>query len=146
MHVSYIWEVLTQPFCPFRCRGSRPQQPNREMGVVLQEVVHDPNFNYRILKEEGDPPLHVDPIYRIMYPGAVVYKDVCWIFNIITCFCMLLLHSNFELMNILSNQNRCLCFIFEKPSIINTLHISIYICMFWTQWHPPRYPNHDLLV
>lgn len=90
MHVSYIWEVLTQPFCPFRCRGSRPQQPNREMGVVLQEVVHDPNFNYRILKEEGDPPLHVDPIYRIMYPGAVVYKDVCWIFNIITCFCMLL--------------------------------------------------------
>ncbi|XP_011454466.3 uncharacterized protein LOC128164572 isoform X3 [Crassostrea angulata] len=58
-----------------RCRGSRPQQPNREMGVVLQEVVHDPNFNYRILKEEGDPPLHVDPIYRIMYPGAVVYKD-----------------------------------------------------------------------
>lgn len=71
MHVSYIWEVLTQPFCPFRCRGSQPQQPNREMGVVLQEVVHDPNFNYRILKEEGDPPLHVDPIYRIMYPGAV---------------------------------------------------------------------------
>lgn len=47
------------------------------MGVVLQEVIHDPNFNYRILKEEGDPPLHVDPIYRIMYPGAVVYKDVC---------------------------------------------------------------------
>lgn len=90
MHVSYIWEVLTQPFCPFRCRGSRPQQPNREMGVVLQEVVHDPNFNYRILKEEGDPPLHVDPIYRIMYPGAVVYKDVCWTFNIITYFCMLL--------------------------------------------------------
>ncbi|XP_078316598.1 uncharacterized protein LOC111118737 isoform X4 [Crassostrea virginica] len=58
-----------------RCRGSRAPKPNREMGVVLQEVVHDPNFNYRLLKEEGDPPLHVDPIYRIMYPGAVIYKD-----------------------------------------------------------------------
>ncbi|XP_048758299.2 uncharacterized protein LOC125668354 isoform X4 [Ostrea edulis] len=58
-----------------RCSGSRPPKPHREMGVVLQEVVHDPNFNYRLLKEEGEPPLHVDPIYRIMYPGAVIYKN-----------------------------------------------------------------------
>lgn len=145
MHVSYIWEVLTQPFCPFRCRGSQPQQPNREMGVVLQEVVHDPNFNYRILKEEGDPPLHVDPIYRIMYRSSCLQR--CMLnFQHNNMLLYAPLHSNFELMNILSNQNRCLCFIFEKPSIINTLHISIYICMFWTQWHPPRYPNHDLLV
>ncbi|XP_062575839.1 uncharacterized protein LOC134237712 isoform X4 [Saccostrea cucullata] len=58
-----------------RCSGSLPPKPHREMSVVLQEVVHDPNFNYRILKEEGEPPLHVDPIYRIMYPGAVIYKN-----------------------------------------------------------------------
>lgn len=38
-------------------------------GVVFEEVVHDPNFKYRIQKESGNVPLHVDPIYKIMYPG-----------------------------------------------------------------------------
>jgi len=37
--------------------------------VVFEEVVHDPNFKYRMLKEAGCAPLHVDPIYSIMYPG-----------------------------------------------------------------------------
>ena len=41
-------------------------------GVVFKEVVHDPNFTYRIQADQGNPPVHVDPIYRIMYPGAVV--------------------------------------------------------------------------
>ncbi|XP_053393619.1 uncharacterized protein LOC123565043 isoform X3 [Mercenaria mercenaria] len=42
--------------------------------VVFEEVVHDPNFKYRIAKESRDPPVHVDPIYQILYPGGVVTK------------------------------------------------------------------------
>lgn len=38
--------------------------------VVFEEVVHDPNFKYRTLKDVGCAPIHVDPIYRIMYPGG----------------------------------------------------------------------------
>ncbi|XP_076074496.1 uncharacterized protein LOC143045693 isoform X2 [Mytilus galloprovincialis] len=44
-------------------------------GVVFKEVVHDPNFVYRVMVDQGNPPLHVDPIYRIMYPGAVVKNE-----------------------------------------------------------------------
>ncbi|XP_052067876.1 uncharacterized protein LOC127707419 isoform X5 [Mytilus californianus] len=44
-------------------------------GVVFKEVVHDPNFVYRLMADQGNPPLHVDPIYRIMYPGAVVTNN-----------------------------------------------------------------------
>ncbi|XP_071105999.1 uncharacterized protein [Haliotis cracherodii] len=40
----------------------------REEGVVFGEVVHDPNFKYRILKSAGSAPVHVDPIHKIMYP------------------------------------------------------------------------------
>lgn len=42
--------------------------------VVFEEVVHDPNFRYRILKASGNEPIHVDPIYKIMYPGEVSTK------------------------------------------------------------------------
>ncbi|XP_052263448.1 uncharacterized protein LOC127866724 isoform X3 [Dreissena polymorpha] len=42
--------------------------------VVFEEVVHDPNFKYRMLKESGILPSHVDPIYKIMYPGEVSRK------------------------------------------------------------------------
>ncbi|XP_060063418.1 uncharacterized protein LOC132543894 isoform X3 [Ylistrum balloti] len=54
-----------------RCSKLALQSLEPEDGVVFKEVVHDPNFIYRSLKESGcDPlPLHVDPIFKIMYPG-----------------------------------------------------------------------------
>ncbi|XP_021348955.1 uncharacterized protein LOC110447519 isoform X4 [Mizuhopecten yessoensis] len=54
-----------------RCSKIALQSHKPEDGVVFKEVVHDPNFMYRSLKESGcDPlPLHVDPIFKIMYPG-----------------------------------------------------------------------------
>ncbi|XP_033741168.1 uncharacterized protein LOC117327974 isoform X4 [Pecten maximus] len=54
-----------------RCSRLALQSLEPEDGVVFKEVVHDPNFIYRSLKESGcDPlPLHVDPIFKIMYPG-----------------------------------------------------------------------------
>ncbi|XP_060599116.1 uncharacterized protein LOC132752756 isoform X3 [Ruditapes philippinarum] len=42
--------------------------------VVFEEVVHDPNFKYRISKDSGNRPVHVDPIYKILYPGGVTRK------------------------------------------------------------------------
>ncbi|XP_052766662.1 uncharacterized protein LOC128225142 isoform X3 [Mya arenaria] len=42
--------------------------------VVFEEVVHDPNFKYRMLKASGFLPSHVDPIYKIMYPGGTSRK------------------------------------------------------------------------
>ncbi|XP_069124324.1 uncharacterized protein [Argopecten irradians] len=54
-----------------RCSRLALHKLEPEDGVVFKEVVHDPNFVYRSLKESGcDPlPLHVDPIFKIMYPG-----------------------------------------------------------------------------
>lgn len=56
----------------FRPASMLKEPFDNQQGVVFKEVVHDPNFCYRILRDNGNPPLHVDPIYRIMYPGAVV--------------------------------------------------------------------------
>lgn len=41
-----------------------------DSGVVFKKVVHDPNFNYRILKENGQTLLHVNQIYKVMYPNS----------------------------------------------------------------------------
>lgn len=57
----------------FISRSSNIVPPNRDE-VVFEEVVHDPNFKYRILKDSGNSPLHVDPIYKILYPGGVRRK------------------------------------------------------------------------
>lgn len=46
-------------------------QRKQEDSVALEEVVHDPNFKHRFVKACGGEMLHVDPIYRIMYPGAL---------------------------------------------------------------------------
>lgn len=44
--------------------------------VVLEKVIHDPNFIYRASKEQGlELPLHVNEIYDIIYPGATAKAD-----------------------------------------------------------------------
>ena len=41
--------------------------------MVFEKVIHDPNFHYRSAVERGaKPPLHVNAIYKVMYPGAYV--------------------------------------------------------------------------
>lgn len=45
---------------------------SNQEGVVFKEVVHDPNYYYRVMADQGKAPLHVNPIYRVMYPGAVL--------------------------------------------------------------------------
>ncbi|XP_059167987.1 uncharacterized protein LOC131950007 isoform X2 [Physella acuta] len=45
-------------------------------GVVFKELIHDPNFYYRSAIEIGEePPLHVNPIYKIIYPGCETQKQ-----------------------------------------------------------------------
>ncbi|XP_064594744.1 uncharacterized protein LOC135461536 isoform X1 [Liolophura sinensis] len=39
--------------------------------LIFSEITHDPNFKFRIRKDEKEPPIHVNPIYRIMYPNAL---------------------------------------------------------------------------
>ena len=56
-------------FCLFSRSSNTPRLSKEVDGVVFEEVVHDPNFKYRIQKETGNTPEHVDPIYKIMYPG-----------------------------------------------------------------------------
>lgn len=50
---------------------SQPKSQNSNENIVFEEVFHDPNFQYRILCGTKEAPVHVDPIYRIMYPGAI---------------------------------------------------------------------------
>ncbi|XP_005110084.1 uncharacterized protein LOC101850851 isoform X3 [Aplysia californica] len=41
--------------------------------VVFEKLIHDRNFLYRSAVERGlEPPPHVDPIYKLMYPGATL--------------------------------------------------------------------------
>ena len=43
--------------------------------MVFEKVIHDPNFHYRSAVERGAiPPLHVNTIYKVIYPGA--YTEV----------------------------------------------------------------------
>lgn len=55
-----------------RSSCSTSGNPQKEQNpVAFEEVVHDSNFQYRILRSTHEAPVHVDPIYRIMYPGAI---------------------------------------------------------------------------
>lgn len=55
---------------PGQYAQNRPGLLSKDVdGVVFEEVVHDPNFKYRIQRESGNQLQHVDPIYKIMYPG-----------------------------------------------------------------------------
>lgn len=48
-------------------------------GVVFKKLIHDPNFYYRSAIEIGEePPLHVNTIYTIMYPGSETQKQHNW--------------------------------------------------------------------
>ncbi|GFO18539.1 hypothetical protein PoB_004504400 [Plakobranchus ocellatus] len=52
----------------YQTSASRPRDC-----VVFEQVVHDPNFHYRSAVERGlPPPLHVNTIYKVMYPAAYV--------------------------------------------------------------------------
>ena len=43
--------------------------------VVFEDITHDPEFKYRLLKGTQVAPVHVNAIYKIMYPGSYTVYD-----------------------------------------------------------------------
>ncbi|XP_076455406.1 uncharacterized protein LOC143289988 isoform X2 [Babylonia areolata] len=70
--------VLTTDPGQFRQIRSQSTHPRKEVlydtGVIFNRVVHDPNYNYRMEKAMGGNVLHVNPIYKIMYPASFTYR------------------------------------------------------------------------
>ncbi|XP_041362388.1 uncharacterized protein LOC121378333 isoform X2 [Gigantopelta aegis] len=48
-----------------------------DSGVVFENVTHDPNYKYRLHRHSCLPPVHVDPIYGLIYPGSFKYTASC---------------------------------------------------------------------
>ncbi|KAK6187524.1 hypothetical protein SNE40_005528 [Patella caerulea] len=55
-----------------------PEQFNQiRSGRSILEVTHDTNFKYRVYKGTNNAPIHVDNIYKVIYPASYHNDNKC---------------------------------------------------------------------